>query len=67
MPSMHVNSILAAAAGAVTLCVELGICIVSMRGSILDTEPRASMHYWLYAKLGKCGHRFSSTDVPTSV
>lgn len=35
------------------MVVELGICIISMRGSILDTAPRAQMHYWLYAKLGK--------------
>lgn len=37
----------------VSICTELAICIVSMRGSILDTGPRASMHYWLYIKLGK--------------
>lgn len=36
----------------VSIFVELGICIVSMRGSILDTGPRATMHYWLYMKLG---------------
>ncbi|CAO1396104.1 unnamed protein product [Diamesa serratosioi] len=35
---------------AITL-VEIAICIVSMRGSILDTSPRASMQYWLYLRL----------------
>lgn len=35
------------------MCTELGICVISMRGSILDTGPRANMHYWLYTKLGK--------------
>lgn len=39
--------------GSVSMVVELGICIISMRGSILDTSPRKSMHYWLYTKLGK--------------
>lgn len=38
---------------AVSVCIELGICIISMRGSILDTAPRASIHYFLYGKLGK--------------
>lgn len=37
---------------AITL-VEIAICIVSMRGSILDTSPRASMQYWLYLRLSK--------------
>lgn len=37
----------------VSICTECAICIVSMRGSILDTGPRATMHYWLYIKLGK--------------
>lgn len=36
----------------VSMCVELGICIISMRGSILDTAPRVTIHYWLYSKLG---------------
>lgn len=36
-----------------SICTECAICIVSMRGSILDTGPRATMHYWLYIKLGK--------------
>lgn len=35
------------------MIVEMGICVISMRGSILDTTPRASIHYWLYGKLGK--------------
>ncbi|XP_037036591.1 diacylglycerol lipase-alpha isoform X1 [Bradysia coprophila] len=34
-----------------SICTELIICIISMRGSILNTVPRASMHYWLYIKL----------------
>lgn len=33
--------------------VELGICIVSMRGSILATTERSSMQYWLYIRLSK--------------
>ena len=33
------------------MCLELSICVVSMRGSILDTEPRASMQYLLYARV----------------
>nr|XP_040240289.2 diacylglycerol lipase-alpha isoform X1 [Anopheles coluzzii] len=36
---------------AVCMCLELSICVVSMRGSILDTEPRASMQYLLYARV----------------
>lgn len=39
----------------VSMCIELGICIISMRGSILDTSPRVNIHYWLYSKLGKPG------------
>lgn len=39
----------------VLLCLslvnELLICIVSMRGSILNTKPRASMQYLLYVRL----------------
>ncbi|XP_055616248.1 diacylglycerol lipase-alpha isoform X3 [Toxorhynchites rutilus septentrionalis] len=36
-----------------SLCVllELAICVVSMRGSILDTGPRASMPYLLYGRV----------------
>lgn len=37
----------------VTVLIELAICIVSMRGSILDTSPRSSMKYWLYFKISK--------------
>lgn len=37
----------------VSVTVELAICIISMRGSILDTSPRVNIHYWLYGKLGK--------------
>ncbi|XP_052873431.1 diacylglycerol lipase-alpha [Anopheles cruzii] len=36
---------------AVCMCVEASICIISMRGSILDTERRASMQYLLYGRL----------------
>ncbi|XP_053678204.1 diacylglycerol lipase-alpha [Anopheles nili] len=36
---------------AVCMCLELSICVISMRGSILDTEPRASMQYLLYARV----------------
>ncbi|XP_052900649.1 diacylglycerol lipase-alpha [Anopheles moucheti] len=36
---------------AVCMCLELSICVVSMRGSILDTEPRASMQYLLYGRV----------------
>lgn len=31
-----------------------------MRGSILDTSPRASMQYWLYLRLSKDYNRFNS-------
>lgn len=43
---------------AITL-VEIAICIVSMRGSILDTSPRASMQYWLYLRLSKDYNRLN--------
>ncbi|XP_049532144.1 diacylglycerol lipase-alpha [Anopheles darlingi] len=36
---------------AVCMAVESAICMISMRGSILDTEQRASMQYLLYARL----------------
>ncbi|XP_050074233.1 diacylglycerol lipase-alpha [Anopheles maculipalpis] len=36
---------------AVCMCLELSICVVSMRGSILDIEPRASMQYLLYGRV----------------
>uniref|UniRef100_A0A182T424 Sn1-specific diacylglycerol lipase alpha n=1 Tax=Anopheles maculatus TaxID=74869 RepID=A0A182T424_9DIPT len=36
---------------AVCMCLELCICVVSMRGSILDTDPRASMQYLLYGRV----------------
>ncbi|GLH08390.1 Uncharacterized protein GBIM_13628 [Gryllus bimaculatus] len=35
----------------VALLLELAISLVAMRGSILDTAPRASMQYLLYARL----------------
>ncbi|CAD7091657.1 unnamed protein product [Hermetia illucens] len=34
----------------VSIGVELAICIVSTRGSILDVGARATMHYWIYLK-----------------
>lgn len=36
-----------------SMATEIWICIVAMRGSILDTAPRASMQYILYIRLGK--------------
>ena len=38
-----------------SVCVvtEVSIMIVSMRGTILDTKPRASMQYLLYIRLGE--------------
>lgn len=36
-----------------SMATEVWICIVAMRGSILDTTPRASMQYILYVRLGK--------------
>ena len=42
----------------VTLCVtvllESAMIVVSMRGSILDVQPRAVMPYLLYVRIGKC-------------
>ncbi|XP_055605108.1 diacylglycerol lipase-alpha [Uranotaenia lowii] len=39
--------------GILGLCIllEVAICIVSMRGSILDTGPRAAMPYLLYSRV----------------
>ena len=37
----------------VCVVLEATIAIISMRGSILDTEPRVSMQYLLYTRLGK--------------
>lgn len=34
------------------MATEIWICVVAMRGSILDTAPRASMQYILYTRLG---------------
>jgi sn1-specific diacylglycerol lipase len=45
------NSLLAALS-----IIELGICIISMRGSILDTSERSSMQYWLYIRLSELKH-----------
>lgn len=36
--------------------IELGICIISMRGSILDTSERSSIQYWLYIRLSELKH-----------
>ncbi|XP_032593934.1 diacylglycerol lipase-alpha isoform X2 [Drosophila grimshawi] len=33
-----------------SICVEIGICVISMRGSILDSEARTSMNMWIYLK-----------------
>lgn len=38
---------------ALSQATELCISIVAMRGSILDTAPRASMRYLLYIRVGK--------------
>lgn len=35
-----------------SLATEVWICVVAMRGSILDTAPRSSMQYILYIRLG---------------
>ncbi|XP_063923643.1 diacylglycerol lipase-alpha-like isoform X2 [Zophobas morio] len=34
-----------------SMAIELAICVVAMRGSILDTTPRSSMQYILYFRL----------------
>jgi hypothetical protein len=36
-----------------SMAIELAICVVAMRGSILNTAPRASMQYILYFRVGK--------------
>ncbi|EDW48810.1 sn1-specific diacylglycerol lipase alpha isoform X3 [Drosophila sechellia] len=33
-----------------SICVEVGICVISMRGSILDAEARTSINIWIYLK-----------------
>ncbi|BFG01072.1 sn1-specific diacylglycerol lipase alpha [Drosophila madeirensis] len=33
-----------------SICVEIGICVISMRGSILDAEARNSINIWIYLK-----------------
>ncbi|XP_030564324.1 sn1-specific diacylglycerol lipase alpha isoform X2 [Drosophila novamexicana] len=33
-----------------SICVEIGICVISMRGSILDSEARTSINIWIYLK-----------------
>lgn len=35
------------------IITELCICFISTRGTIMDNEPRASMQYLLYVRLGK--------------
>ncbi|XP_065343511.1 diacylglycerol lipase-alpha isoform X2 [Cloeon dipterum] len=39
----------------VAMALEMGIAVVAMRGSILDTEPRAPMQYLLYTRIGVMG------------
>ncbi|XP_046382989.1 diacylglycerol lipase-alpha-like isoform X2 [Ischnura elegans] len=49
---------LTVAALALTLCAlvsELSICLVAMRGSILDARPRAAAEFLIYARLGLMG------------
>lgn len=43
---------------AVSICVEIGICVISMRGSILDSEARTSINIWIYLKSCKCGRGY---------
>nr|XP_015836274.1 PREDICTED: sn1-specific diacylglycerol lipase alpha [Tribolium castaneum] len=38
---------------ALSMAIELAICVIAMKGSILDTAPRASMQYILYFRVGK--------------
>ncbi|XP_073834205.1 inactivation no afterpotential E isoform X3 [Musca autumnalis] len=33
-----------------SLAIEIGICIISMRGSILDSDARAPINMWIYLK-----------------
>ncbi|XP_054728869.1 uncharacterized protein LOC129237915 isoform X1 [Anastrepha obliqua] len=33
-----------------SVCVESGICVISMRGSILDSAARTSINLWIYLK-----------------
>uniref|UniRef100_A0A0K8UQK8 Diacylglycerol lipase-alpha n=2 Tax=Bactrocera latifrons TaxID=174628 RepID=A0A0K8UQK8_BACLA len=33
-----------------SVCVEAGICIISMRGSILDSAARTTINFWIYLK-----------------
>ncbi len=39
---------------ALCMLIEGVIAVVSMRGSILETDPRNSMQYLLYIRLGQC-------------
>jgi sn1-specific diacylglycerol lipase len=41
-----------------SLLLELGIAILAMRGTILDTEPRAAMKYLLYSRICKYNNLF---------
>ncbi|KAL5274913.1 DAGLA family protein [Megaselia abdita] len=34
----------------VSFLIELSICLISMRGSILDASTRTTINYWIYAK-----------------
>lgn len=42
------------------------MCITSLRGSILETTPRASMQYLIYLKLGTL-HKITTTALPRSL
>uniref|UniRef100_A0A1I8QAG4 Diacylglycerol lipase-alpha n=1 Tax=Stomoxys calcitrans TaxID=35570 RepID=A0A1I8QAG4_STOCA len=33
-----------------SLSIEIGICVISMRGSILDSDVRAPINFWIYFK-----------------
>ncbi|XP_004527126.2 uncharacterized protein LOC101456038 [Ceratitis capitata] len=33
-----------------SVCIEAGICIISMRGSILDSAARTTINFWIYLK-----------------
>ncbi|XP_013101235.2 diacylglycerol lipase-alpha [Stomoxys calcitrans] len=34
----------------VSLCIEMAICVISMRGTIMETNARASINFWIYSK-----------------
>lgn len=37
----------------ISMFLELGIAIISMRGSILEVEPRAPMQHFIYSRMGE--------------